>query len=143
MTYLTHRIIPMFLERKDKKCGIINLSSQSTSFSLRNLSVYTATKAYNDHFSRCLTEDYKDRIDILDCLPAIVSTAGTGYKDDPLSCTSEQCARWSLKALGKVTSTAGYWTHTVQLWIVSLLGEHVARYFANIKLNDVTINKKQ
>jgi len=103
MTYLTHRIIPLFLERKHKNCGIINLSSQSVTFALRKLSVYSATKAYNDHFSKCLSEDFANVIDILDCAPAIVSSGGNNYVNDPLSCTSQECARWGLKALGKVT----------------------------------------
>ena len=57
MTYLTHKMIPIFKERR-KKSAIINLSSQSVAFTLKGLSVYTATKAYNDHFSRCLSQDY-------------------------------------------------------------------------------------
>ena len=112
----------MFLERKNKKCAIINLSSQSIAFSLIGLSVYTGTKAYNDHFSRCLSEDYKNVIDIISCVPAIVSTAGTNYTKDPFSCTSEQCARWTLKALGKTNSTSGHWTHIFQFWLVNLIG---------------------
>lgn len=55
---MTQKILPMFLERK-KRCAIINLSSQSIAFSVRNLSVYTGTKAFNDSFSKCLSQDYK------------------------------------------------------------------------------------
>lgn len=60
MTFLTHKMLPLFKERK-KKCAIINLSSQSVSFTLKGLSVYTATKAYNDHFSRCLSQDFEGK----------------------------------------------------------------------------------
>lgn len=137
MTYLCHKIVPMLLERKQKKCAIINLSSQSVAFALKSLSVYTATKAYNDLFSRCLSEDYNNVIDILDCVPAIVSTAGTNYTKDPFSCTSEQCARWTLKALGKTKSTPGHWTHIFQFWFVSLIGEDIARWIAQLKYEDV------
>lgn len=45
------------LERKNKS-AIINLSSQSIQCPYKDLTVYTATKAYNDLFSRCLNEDY-------------------------------------------------------------------------------------
>lgn len=55
---MTQKLVPMFLER-NKKCAIINLSSQSIAFSVRNLSVYTGTKAFNDSFSKCLSQDYK------------------------------------------------------------------------------------
>lgn len=55
---MTQKFVPMFLERK-KKCAIVNLSSQSIAFSVRNLSVYTGTKAFNDSFSKCLSQDYQ------------------------------------------------------------------------------------
>lgn len=143
MTFLTQKMVPLFLERK-KKCAIINLSSQSITFSLRTLSVYTGTKAYNDNFSRCLSQDYAGRIklnvgviDILDSAPAIVSTAGTKHTTDPLSCTAEGCARWSLKALGKTDYTAGHWTHILQSWLTTMGGETISRFVANMKLHQV------
>ena len=58
MTFLSHRFIPSFLERKHQS-AIVNLSSQSIVYNLRTLSVYTGTKAYNNSFSKCLSEDYK------------------------------------------------------------------------------------
>ena len=58
MTFLTSKLLPHFLERK-KRSAIINLSSQSIIIPFKDLAVYTATKAYNDKFSRCLAEDYE------------------------------------------------------------------------------------
>ena len=74
---------------------------------------------------------------MLDCVPAIVSTAGTKYTSDPFSCTAEQCASWTLKALGKTDYTAGHWTHTLQSWMTSILGATISRWFANLKVDDV------
>jgi short-subunit dehydrogenase len=54
MAYLTHYILPLFLQRKNKKCAIINLSSHIINFALRNITTYSGTKAFNDHFSRSL-----------------------------------------------------------------------------------------
>jgi len=117
------------LERKAFKSGIINLSSHSITCPFKNLSVYTATKAYNDLFSRCLSEDYRsisleniDQIDVISCRPCIVSSAGTNYTSDAMSCTSEDCARGTLKALGKIDVTEGHWTHVLQSWSSTILG---------------------
>jgi NADP-dependent 3-hydroxy acid dehydrogenase YdfG len=60
MTHLTARILPHLLERKSRS-AIINLSSQGINCPFKDLTVYTATKAYNDLFSRCLSEDYASK----------------------------------------------------------------------------------
>ena len=57
MAFMTQKLIPLFLERK-QKCALINLSSQSVALSLKTLSVYTGTKAFNALFSQCLSQDY-------------------------------------------------------------------------------------
>jgi 17beta-estradiol 17-dehydrogenase / very-long-chain 3-oxoacyl-CoA reductase len=142
MTYLNQKYIPIFLERQ-KRCAIINLSSLSVFFTLKGLSVYAGTKAFNNHFSRCLAQDYKGRIDILSCLPGIVSTAGTGYTTDPMSCTAEQCVKWTLKALGKTESTAGHWSHTLQYWMTLVTGETLTQWLGNLKKDAVTVHKKE
>ncbi len=80
-------------------------------------------------------------MDILDCAPGIVSTAGTNYTKDEWSCTSEECARWALKALGKTDYTAGHWKHTMQEWMVGMLGDTITLWFGEKKLKDVTYGK--
>ena len=57
MTFMTQKILPLFLERK-QRCAIINISSKSIDLTLKNLSVYSGTKAYNALFSLCLAQDY-------------------------------------------------------------------------------------
>ena len=57
MAFMTQKLIPLFLERK-QRCALINLSSQSVALTLKTLSVYTGTKAFNALFSQCLTQDY-------------------------------------------------------------------------------------
>ena len=80
---------------------------------------------------------YLGVIDILSCIPAIVSTAGTNHSKDPLACSSEQCARWTLKALGKTDYTYGHLTHIFQSWLSITMGESLSRWFANMKSGDV------
>lgn len=77
-------------------------------------------------------------IDILDCVPAIVSTAGTNNSKDPFACSAQNCVRWTLKALGKTDSTAGHWTHILQSWIVTISGDTFSRWLANLKLNSIS-----
>ena len=80
---------------------------------------------------------------MIDCVPAIVSTAGTNYTKDPMSCTSEGCAHWTLKALGKTDATAGHWLHIVQGWLTLMVGSTLTTWLGNKKLNDVTAFKKK
>lgn len=139
MTFLTQKMVPIFLERK-KKCAIINLSSQSIAsepclFILEpKLTTITSPDAYPKTMMVQILFSL-GLIDILDSAPAIVSTAGTNHTTDPLSCTAEGCARWSLKALGKTDYTAGHWTHIFQSWLTTIAGETVSRFVANMKLN--------
>ncbi len=83
---------------------------------------------------------YVGVIDIIDCVPAIVSTAGTKQSTDPFACSSENCARWTLKALGKTESTAGHYSHIFQSWLVTIGGDTFSRWMANWKLD--SINEK-
>lgn len=74
---------------------------------------------------------------MLSVRPCIVSTPATRYSSDWTACSSEECARWSLKALGIVKATAGHWTHSLQSTIAEILGEDLTRYIANMKLKDI------
>ena len=59
-----------------------------------------------------------------------------------MAVTSEQCVRWTLKALGKVDYTAGHWKHIFQSWGVLLMGENLTRLLAHKKMNTMTDFKK-
>lgn len=60
MTYMTQLLLPSMLERKSKS-AIVNLSSLSVTIPMKYLSVYTATKGYNDLFSRILSQEYSGK----------------------------------------------------------------------------------
>jgi hypothetical protein len=44
---------------------VINLSGHSTTLALKNFSVAIGTKAYNDLLSRCLAEEYRCKMWII------------------------------------------------------------------------------
>ena len=72
MAFMTQKLIPLFLERK-QRCALINLSSQSVALTLKTLSVYTGTKAFNALFSQCLSQDYLGSYNIIQ-MKSIFST---------------------------------------------------------------------
>jgi len=53
MTILSNWVIPRMLKR-EKRGAIINLSSVAGQYPLPYISVYSATKAYNDFFSQSI-----------------------------------------------------------------------------------------
>ena len=74
--FLTQGLIPQFIERtKTHKTAIINISSNMGSeVFLPYFSLYSATKAFNDHFSKALAIEYP-KIDILSARPGRTKTA--------------------------------------------------------------------
>lgn len=74
-TQMTRIVLPGMIERK-KGGAIVNLSSFSGAFPVPLLTVYSATKAYIDFFSKGLHQEYKSKgIDVQSVIPAMVSTA--------------------------------------------------------------------
>lgn len=104
----------------------------------RQLSVYCGTKAFDDVFSRVLSEEFVNtNIDVVSSRPAIVSTAGTNNSKDPMASSARSCVIGTLKALGRVKSTEGSFFHVVQSWFVSLVGETLARKLGDNKLDEI------
>jgi len=114
-TFLTKRIIPRML-RREKRSGIITVSSHQAFITFPEYSLYSCTKAYLDHLSCCLLEEYSDKIDFLSVTPGAVITGMTNFMEKCYhSCTPEECASSSLKALGRTHTTYGHWKH--ELWM--------------------------
>lgn len=71
---MTHMLIPKMIAR-NKRAGIINISSISGSNPIPYISVYSATKAFNDYFSQSIEMEYSYKIDILSVKPLLVESA--------------------------------------------------------------------
>jgi len=57
------------------KSAILSISSLAGVYGFPFISVYSATKAFNDAFSRSLDIEYSDKIDILSVKPGMVNTS--------------------------------------------------------------------
>jgi short-subunit dehydrogenase len=107
-TLLTKALLPIIESLPGEK-AILNISSITAYLSSPNLAVYSATKAYNLVFSRCLSVELSDKhIDVLAITPGFVQTQNVPVKNSSLSVPSAaSCAKESLRKLG-----APHWTIT-------------------------------
>ena len=108
------------------RSAVISVSSVAGQRPLLFLSPYSATKAFNDFFSRALALEYPDYLDVLSLRPGYVvskmskiKTAG-GFVLDPY-----ECARGCLEKLGYVTETYGDPRHAIYARSFFLLPEIV------------------
>jgi 17beta-estradiol 17-dehydrogenase / very-long-chain 3-oxoacyl-CoA reductase len=72
---VTRKILPLMLKR-NQKCAVVNVSSFSA-YGVPYLSVYAATKAFNDTFSKSLSKEYLGRVDCLSLRPLYVESQMT------------------------------------------------------------------
>jgi 17beta-estradiol 17-dehydrogenase / very-long-chain 3-oxoacyl-CoA reductase len=114
VTFMTKIVLPQMIARK--KGIIINLSSVSGTIPQPLLSVYSATKAYIDFFSRALTVECKAKGVIVQSLtPGFVVTKLSKFRSASLLVpTPASFVRSALAAVGVTTRTPGYWTHGLQ-----------------------------
>lgn len=97
-----------------RKCAIISLSSIAGQRPLMYLAPYSATKAFNDFFSRALALEFGDRMDFLSCRPAYVVSAMSQIKETGgFVIDRYECARGCLEKLGYVTETYGPARHAI------------------------------
>lgn len=72
-TLILNTLIPKLLERNNRSC-IINVGSALGDHPVGYLSLYSATKAFNNTLSRALSQEFKERIDIITSLPGHTET---------------------------------------------------------------------
>jgi len=72
-TYMSMFLIPKLLAR-EKRSGIINISSNTYYTPGGMVPVYSATKAYNFTLSRAMAAAYSSKIDVLTVTPANTKT---------------------------------------------------------------------
>ncbi|XP_002733500.1 inactive hydroxysteroid dehydrogenase-like protein 1 [Saccoglossus kowalevskii] len=124
-TMMTHLVLPQMVERG--KGAIVNMSSNTALHPTPQMTVYAATKTYLDYFSRSLQYEYKDHgITVQSLLPSYVATRMTEYTDGSpalLIPSAGVYARHAVSTLGVTSRTTGYWPHTLQLWVSTMLPE--------------------
>ncbi|KAF0891696.1 hypothetical protein E2562_010911 [Oryza meyeriana var. granulata] len=119
LTRVTHAVLPGMVERK--RGAIVNIGSGASSIlpSYPLYSVYAATKAYVDQFSRCLYVEYKNKgIDVQCQVPLYAATKMASIKKASfLAPSPETYARAAVRYIGYEPRCTPYWPHAV-LWFL-------------------------
>uniref|UniRef100_A0A3P9N5Y5 Hydroxysteroid (17-beta) dehydrogenase 12b n=1 Tax=Poecilia reticulata TaxID=8081 RepID=A0A3P9N5Y5_POERE len=106
-----------------KKGAILNISSASGMYPVPLLTVYSASKAFVDFFSRGLQAEYKSKgIIIQSVLPFFVATKLSKIRRPTLDRPSP--ARYvaaELNTVGLQTQTNGYLPHAIMGWVTTAL----------------------
>ncbi|KAL8471185.1 hypothetical protein ACS0TY_028131 [Phlomoides rotata] len=119
-TKVTQAVLPGMLKRK--KGAIVNIGSGAAMVIPADplYSVYAATKAYVDQFSRCLYVEYKKSgIDVQCQVPLYVATKMASIKRSSFFVPStDGYARAALRWIGYEPRCTPYWPHSL-LWALS------------------------
>lgn len=118
---MTRIVLPHMVERK--KGAILNLASASAMYPVPLLTVYSASKAFVDFFSRGLQAEYKSKgIIIQSIMPLFVATKMSKIRratfDKP---TPERYVSAAINTVGLKSRTNGYFPHEIMGWATSSL----------------------
>ncbi|CAL5016273.1 unnamed protein product [Urochloa decumbens] len=138
VTRVTHAVLPGMVERR--RGAIVNMGSGASAVMPSDplYTVYVATKAYVDQFSRCLYVEYKSKgIDVQCQVPIQVATKLASIRKPTfLAPSPEAYARAAVRHIGYGPRCSPYWTHAVVGFFISLLPEPIAdRMFLNRNLS--------
>ncbi|TWW67719.1 Very-long-chain 3-oxoacyl-CoA reductase-B [Takifugu flavidus] len=106
-----------------KRGAILNISSASGMYPVPLLTIYSASKAFVDFFSRGLQAEYKSRgIVIQSVLPFFVATKMSKIRRPTLTAPSAECyVSAELNTVGLQTQTNGYLPHAIMGWVTTAL----------------------
>uniref|UniRef100_A0A3Q3MJC8 Hydroxysteroid (17-beta) dehydrogenase 12b n=1 Tax=Mastacembelus armatus TaxID=205130 RepID=A0A3Q3MJC8_9TELE len=105
------------------KGAILNISSGSGMYPVPLLTIYSASKAFVDFFSRGLQAEYKSKgIIIQSVLPFFVATKLSKIRRPTLDKPSpERYVAAELNTVGLQTQTNGYLPHAIMGWVTTVL----------------------
>jgi len=133
-TKMTHMTIPHL--KKRQRSIIVNISSVTAEIACPLLSVYSATKAYNDVFSRAIMREVQnDGIDVVSVLPSYVMSSMSGIKKESFFVPS--AARFAYNCVNKLRPGRVYpfWPHHMYMAITNSLP---ASYVSNKAYKDLS-----
>uniref|UniRef100_A0A672G2E0 Very-long-chain 3-oxoacyl-CoA reductase-B-like n=1 Tax=Salarias fasciatus TaxID=181472 RepID=A0A672G2E0_SALFA len=118
---MTRIVLPQMVDRK--KGAILNISSASGMYPVPLLTIYSASKAFVDFFSRGLQAEYKSKgIIIQSVLPFFVTTKLSKIRRPTLDTPSpERYVAAELNTVGLQTQTNGYLPHAIMGWVTTAL----------------------
>ncbi|KAF3785078.1 putative oxidoreductase [Nymphaea thermarum] len=131
-TRLTHLVLPAMV--KKKKGAIVNIGSASGSLLPASplATIYSATKAYVDKFSRSLHVEYKQHgIDIQCQAPMYVATKMTKMEASFFTPSADGYADWCMRWIGQEEAVCTtYWTHSIQWFAGRLLPDALLEWWS-------------
>lgn len=130
-TRMTKMVLPGMIERR-KGC-ILNISSAAGAIHTGNpmYTIYSATKAYVDFFSRSLDAEYKSKgIDVQCQIPYFVTSKLSKLRKTSLTVPSPRgFVKASVAKLGYGASIVPYWSHELQHFVIESLPAFIVRPF--------------
>ncbi|XP_052799770.1 inactive hydroxysteroid dehydrogenase-like protein 1 isoform X4 [Mya arenaria] len=126
-TMMTHMILPQMVERG--RGAVVIVSSGACTQITPMMTVYAGTKSFLDYFAQGLRYEYQDKGIVIQSLrPFYVNTKMTRYSKTLTSHsflvpTAEVYAGHAVATLGHSGRTAGYWPHTLQMWLFEAIPE--------------------
>jgi len=129
VSMMTHVVLPLMVFRK--RGAILNVSSASGLIPTPFLSVYSATKAYVDFFSKSVQMEYADSgVFIQSICPYFVATKMTGVKrPNWMTPSSESFVGQCLKTVGRRTFTMGCFSHSLMYLVSSMLPASLLSFY--------------
>ncbi|TVU15528.1 hypothetical protein EJB05_39052, partial [Eragrostis curvula] len=128
LTRVTRALIPGMVARG--RGAVVNIGSGASAIlpSYPLYTVYAATKAYVEQFSRSLYVEYRSKgIDVQCQVPMYVATKMASIRNPGFfSPSPEAYARAAVRYIGYEPVCTPYWTHAVMWFLISLLPEPVA-----------------
>ncbi|KFO19891.1 very-long-chain 3-oxoacyl-CoA reductase [Fukomys damarensis] len=118
---MTRLVLPGMVERS--KGVILNISSASGLAPVPLLTIYSASKAFVDFFSRCLHEEYRSKgIFVQSVLPYYVATKLSKIRKPTLDKPSpDTFVKSALNTVGLTSRTCGYLVHSLVASFTSVL----------------------
>ncbi|NXL92625.1 HSDL1 protein, partial [Alectura lathami] len=131
---MVHIVLPGMV--KKKKGAIVNLSSGCCCKPTPMLTIYGASKAYLDYFSRALYYEYASKgifVQSLTPFPIatkMISFSKVASQRSFFFPSAEEYASQAVSTLGLSNRTAGYWKHSIKFALAEHLPEWIWAWFA-------------
>ncbi|XP_073515503.1 inactive hydroxysteroid dehydrogenase-like protein 1 isoform X3 [Phyllobates terribilis] len=125
---MVYTVLPGMLQRK--RGAIINVSSITSWKPIPLMTVYAASKAFMDSFTRAVHYEYSSQGIFIQCLsPGFVVTKMTGFagilrKKSLFVALAREYARGAVRTIGVSLRTTGYWSHSIKMFIAHRMPEY-------------------
>ena len=125
-TWMTRLVLPGMISQK--KGAIVNISSAAGVTTSPLLAQYSAAKSYVAMFSKALNAEYKSKGIHVQCqIPLFVATKLAKIQKASLTVASPSgYARAAVAAIGYETVVSPFWSHALQMWLLTSLPEWVS-----------------